>query len=434
MTQEDRIDFWTKIKDIAGKRPKVLCDIEWDIAEDERLAWLKPERLIISYHNFEDPIEKEDKIFNSILEMPAKVIKFAIKGKTISDCFRVKQNIETAQYEDREMIGIAMDEPGVISRVLGPSWGSYQTYASLAGGKGSAPGQITIDEMMRVYRVKDIDDDTLFTGLIGNPVSHSVSPAMHNAAFVANRIKGVYLPLLVDDLGEFFEKFVRPSSQELDWNLRGLSVTIPHKVNVIPFMDELSETAQAVGAVNTITVEEDDLVGDNTDVAGAMAPLEKLTSLHDARVAVIGAGGAARAVIYGLTEAQSDVTVFGKRIEASDALADEFKIKSAAWSKLCQDDFDIVINTTPIGMTGHVAENTIPDLAVTKCKIYYDLVYNPLETELMRTATAAGVKVIGGLDMLVAQGAEQFVLWTLQQAPVDVMMKAALNKLKEANQ
>jgi 3-dehydroquinate dehydratase/shikimate dehydrogenase len=257
---------------------------------------------------------------------------------------------------------------------------------------------------------------------------------MHNAAFAANKIDGAYVPLLVNELPEFLERIVRPGTQELDWNIRGFSVTIPHKVAILHLMNRLTDTARAVGAVNTVTVEGNNFIGDNTDVKGALVPLERITSLQEERVGVIGAGGAARAVIYGLKQAGSDVIIFGRRPEAAAKLADEFKAKSNGWENLGKDSFDIVINTTPIGMKGYATENAIPDSAVTNCRIFYDLVYNPVETKMMKTAAAAGVQVLGGLEMLVAQGAEQFKLWTGQDAPREVIMAAALKQLTSLNQ
>jgi len=429
LSKNDRLNFWGQLRPLILRKRKILCDIEWDIASETTLDWLKPELRIVSYHNLNDSPETENQIFKSLLDRPARLIKLAVKGNSISDNVRIKDNLELARQKNREMIGIVMDEPGLVSRVLGPDWGSYLTFASASKDKGSAPGQITIDELINRYRIRNITDDTLFTGLIGNPVSHSVSPAMHNAAFIATRMDGVYLPMPVNDLSEFLKRIVRPSTQELDWNLRGFSVTIPHKVAIIPLLDKLTDTAKAVGAVNTVTVEGDKLIGDNTDVQGALVPLGRQFHWSALRIAILGTGGAARAVTYGLKKALCDVTIFGKRANAATDLAKEFNAKSVNWNRLGEDHFDIVINATPIGMAGYESENTIPDEAITNCDFYYDLVYNPLETDLMRTAASAGVEVIGGLEMLVAQGAEQFKLWTLKDAPYEVMMEAALKEL-----
>src|SRR5262249_7424373 len=164
--------------------------------------------------------------------------------------------------------------------------------------------------------------------------------------------------------------------------------------DVIGLVDELTETARAVGAVNTILIQGDKLVGDNTDAHGFLAPLKKVIDLQGAKAAVLGTGGAARAVTFALTNAKSSVTVFGRRPNAAVELAGQFAAKTDDWNALGKERFDLVVNATPTGMTGHNVEALIPETVVTNCQLFYDLVYNPIETQLMKLAAAAGVKVI----------------------------------------
>jgi shikimate dehydrogenase len=201
-------------------------------------------------------------------------------------------------------------------------------------------------------------------------------------------------------------------------------VTIPHKLAIIPHLDFVDATAKAIGAVNTVVVEGGELHGYNTDVAGAMKPLDELMDVRGARVAVLGAGGAARAICYGLNERGADVTIYSRDVRKAQPLADEFKAQTASLGSF-KGEADVVINCTPLGMSGH-SENHSPVEAesLSGVKLVYDLVYNPEETVLLRDARGAGGRTLGGLAMLVGQAAEQFRLWTGSEAPADVMWRA----------
>jgi shikimate dehydrogenase len=218
---------------------------------------------------------------------------------------------------------------------------------------------------------------------------------------------------------------VRPATKRLDWRLRGLSVTIPHKLAVMPHLDFIDAAAQAVGAVNTIIVAGAELHGYNTDATGAMKPLDELLDVRSARVAVLGAGGAARAVCYGLRERGAAVTIFARDINKAQPLAEEFGARTARL-KSFTGQTDVVINCTPSGMKGH-SEGEIPLAAesLREVKLVYDLVYNPEETALLQAARQAGCQTLGGLAMLAAQAAEQFRLFTGLAAPIEVMQRAA---------
>ena len=242
-------------------------------------------------------------------------------------------------------------------------------------------------------------------------------------------IDGVYLPLEVDDIASFIADFVHPKTKKLDWNLRGLSVTIPHKLSVIPFLDHVDATAQAIGAVNTVVVVGDELPnelhGYNTDVTGAMNALAPLYELRAARVAVLGAGGAARAICYGLRQRGADITIYARDLAKAQTLANEFNTSIAQLAAFNGRE-DIVINCTPVGLRGHsegqtpVAANTLQGV-----KLVYDLIYTPAETALLRAAKAAGCQTLSGLEMLIEQAVEQFRLWTGRAASLEVMRQAA---------
>jgi 3-dehydroquinate dehydratase/shikimate dehydrogenase len=408
------------------------CDVE--AAHYEQAAKLAPElsRLILSYHNFHETPPDLYEIYYRQSRLPAAIHKIVTRANGISDTVPIFHLLKQARGEGQNLIALAMGEPGVITRILGPASGSFLTYGSLARGAESAPGQLTCRELQNLYRVRQLSQETTITGIIGRPVSQSASPAMHNAAFQAAGLDFVYLPIEVDDLDHFFARFVREDNRALDWRLRGLSVTIPYKTAVISLLDEVNETAIKIGAVNTVVIDRGRLKGYNTDVEGAIKPLEKVYSLKGESCGLIGAGGAARAVVYGLLDRKARVTLFARDIEKARALADSAGIPVYPIEALESSDARIVINTTPVGMRGHDETSSPVSRAALKGRqVAYDLVYNPLETRFLKDARAEGCQTISGIEMLLAQGVLQFELWTGKKAPIDLMRAAALERLKE---
>jgi shikimate dehydrogenase len=218
----------------------------------------------------------------------------------------------------------------------------------------------------------------------------------------------------------------------LVWRLRGLSVTAPHKSAVLKHLDWIEPSARDIGAVNTIVVEDETLRGYNTDAAAALAPLTGLLQPGGARVAVIGAGGAARAVLWSLREQGARAVVFARDTGRARETAQRFDAQIASLQDASFDGFDIVINATPLGTRGDSEQETPARVEQLRgARIVYDLVYNPSETRLMREARAAGCDAIGGLPMLVAQAAAQFKLWTGQPAPLEVMREAAEQQMRK---
>ncbi|HKY03421.1 MAG TPA: shikimate dehydrogenase [Blastocatellia bacterium] len=413
------------------------CDIE--AVFYNRATRLNPDlsRLIVSYHNFDETPAGLESIYQTMSAMPAAVYKIATRARSVEDSLSIFRLLELARNEGKRIIALGMGEPGIITRLIGPSRGSFLTYGSLERGAESAPGQVTCEELKNLYRIDRISSATLITGIIGRPVSHSASPVMHNRAFDAHGLDAVYLPIEVDDPVVFFDRFVRPSSREIDWNLRGLSVTIPHKTAVLPLLDELDETARAVGAVNTLVIEGNRVKGYNTDVEGAMGPLLSHCSIEDERFGVIGAGGAARAVIYGLLKRGARVEIFARDVKKAKLLADSFDDAAIAMTgsieSIASSDATVLINTTPVGMRGHSeGESPVPCEAFEGRSLAYDLVYNPLETRFLKEALAAGCRTISGIEMLAAQAALQFELWTGERPSVELLREAVMEKLTSA--
>ncbi len=287
-------------------------------------------------------------------------------------------------------------------------------------------------------RDQPITGKTSLVGVMGWPVGHSLSPIMHNAAFAELDLDWVYVPLPVHP-----ENVAQALNGLAALNFVGSNVTVPHKQAVMRHMDELSEAAQITGAVNTIHIRDGKIVGANTDPAGFLNSLrEGGCHPQGMRVAVLGAGGAARAVVYVLTKAQVDsVIVFNRTAERAaflvDDLAESFPGSRLSFRALTSDtlaaldnNVDLVVNTTSVGM--HPRSDACPwpdDIPLPANAWFYDLVYNPLETIFLARARAAGASVIDGLGMLVHQGALSFQKWTGQQAPVDVMRRACLQGL-----
>src|SRR5256714_628173 len=428
-----RVRFWQSAAEELsreGFRARVFADIELDLFESPHGESLcdaaKSLSVICSHHDFRQTPAVLASVYERAAHTPARVIKIAARANVITDCLEVVRLLERARREGREMIAVAMGEAGLLTRVLAPSRGAFLTYGSLDSAQATAPGQTTARELRRLYRVHDITERTLVAGLVGSPVSHSLSPRIHNAAFAALGLDAVYIPFETADLSDFVRRMARPRTRELSWNLRGLSVTAPHKTAVIPQLDWVEPKAAEICAVNTVVIEGDELRGYNTDAGAAVKPLDGLIDLSRARVAVIGAGGATRALLWSLRERGARATVFARSDERARETASAFGADAVAIGGAGFGGFDVVVNATPLGTRGE-KENETPATAsqLRGARVVYDLVYNPRETRFPREARDAGCATVGGLSMLVAQAAVQFKLWTGADAPLEVMRGAA---------
>jgi 3-dehydroquinate dehydratase / shikimate dehydrogenase len=425
LSLQDRRYFWRGLPPEIGASI-AYADFEFDLVESYAgeqppVPW---EKVVCSWHDFAETPNDLIARYELMAGTPATVVKIATQANHIGDCLRVFELISHARGK-KPVIALAMGLPGLMTRVLAPTRGTILTFGSLRRGAESAAGQPTVAELRDLYRIKQLTRESEIFGVIGNPVGHSRSPLMHNAALKALNIDGVYLPFEVDDVGSFVCGFVHPKTGKLDWNLRGLSVTIPHKLAIIPYLDFVDATARAIGAVNTVVVEGDELHGYNTDVASAMKPLDEMIDVRGARVAVIGAGGSARAICHGLSRRGAEVTIYARDFKKAQPLADEFKARIASLESF-NGEADVVINCSPVGMSGpSKGLSLIKAESLEGVKLVYDLIYTPEETALLVDAKQAGCRTLGGLAMLVGQAVEQFRLWTGLEAPVDVMWQAA---------
>lgn len=424
----DRAGFWRGLPDGFEHR-----DLEADVA---RAAGKLPNR-IVSFHDF-STVPKDISSVYETLSALGDIVKIAVRVDDAAEAIPLWNLIERAKADGRKMIPVAMGDAGKWTRILGLASGAYLTYASLETGSETAPGQVSARDMLDIYRVKELNPETAVFAVLGDPIAQSLSPYMHNPAFAANRMNAVFLPLLVKDIGNFFRRMVRSESREVELNFGGFSVTMPHKQSIMPFLDEIDPTAAAIGAVNTVKIDNGRLIGFNTDAPGFITPLKaKFGDLDSARVAVFGAGGAARAVVYALKHENADVTVYARDGQKARALADEFDVNSASITNIADrgfrlaDSHDIVVNATPLGMKGpYESETLFTADQLAGVKFVYDLVTKATDTPIIREAKLAGLPTLGGIEMLIAQGMRQFEIWTGKDAPEDTMRAAAFNRFE----
>jgi len=406
-TREERKTFWTSI---APRAQAIWWDVEGDLVNDLSPDW---SRVIASHHDFSGVPADLDQIYERLASTPAAVLKIAVQANDITDCIPVFHLLERGRKQGREVVAIAMGNAGIATRVLGPSRGSFLTYGALDDDRATAPGQLTARKLRSLYHLDQIDNETMICGLVGLPVMHSVSPHIHNSAFEAKGINGVYLPFEVKDVNQFFKRMVHPRTRELNWNLRGLSVTAPHKQMVMALLDWIESDAKEIGAVNTVVIENERLLGYNTDAAGFIEPLlSRFESLIGNQVALIGAGGAARAVIWALQRQKAIVTLYARDVTKAKPLAEAFNVDCRPLASAFFDGCDLVINATPVGSGAYIDQSPVAPEQLRGARCVYDLIYNPAETRLMRDAKDAGCEILGGTEMLIAQAQLQFQLWT----------------------
>jgi 3-dehydroquinate dehydratase/shikimate dehydrogenase len=317
-----------------------------------------------------------------------------------------------------------MGEPGIISRVLGLRAGSAFTFAAATAGEETAPGQIAARTLMETYRIEQVDVATKVYGVAGDPIRSSLSPLMMNTAFRRETVNAVYLALQTKDVNDLF-KLAREVPME------GLSVTMPLKQSVIQHLARTDALSAKIGAVNTIRRFPDGkFYGFNTDVEGIVRPLERRLSLRGAKVLVLGAGGAARAAVFGCREKGAEVWILNRTPETAQKLARQAGAKTIKREAVAKTAFDIIINATPAGMTGNKTAALLGP-ADLNTRIVFDLVYNPVETPLLRMARQKGIAVISGVEMFVQQGARQFEIWTGKPAPEAEMQRVVELELRK---
>jgi len=390
-------------------------DVEVRAGFDALIARTRGKRIVLSLHDFEGVPRDLAERLDGMQASGAEVVKISVTPRSLRECAALHQAAARAKPTSA-LVVVGMGEFGIATRVL-PS--RFRSSWSYAGGLAGV-GQLTPDALVKDFRFREIGAETALYGLVGLPVSHSVSPAMHNAAFAAAGLDGVYLPLPAIEADDFVA-FAGAL------NVKGASVTTPYKVAFFDRVERASEIATRVGAINTVRIDHGRWLGDNTDVGGFLEPLRHHLSLDGIRAAVLGAGGAARSVAVGLASRGARVTIHARNARRAAEVAALAGGSVGPWPPK-KDVWDLLVNTTPVGMYPQVDRTPLPAERLTG-RVVYDLVYNPPVTRLLKEAAHAGCRAIGGLDMLVEQARLQFEWWTGIRPSADVMRSAALARL-----
>jgi 3-dehydroquinate dehydratase/shikimate dehydrogenase len=391
-------------------------------AKPEAIARLRSRAaLILSFHDFR-ATRNLDETLAKMLKIPADFYKLVATAATLSDNVAMMKFLQ-AQSGKHALIGLCMGEQGIISRVLSVRAGSAFTFAAVSADLKTAPGQVSARDLRGIYRIDQVDAATRIYGVAGDPIEHSLSPVIMNTALRRENVNGVYLPLHAKTLKELIY-----CAREIP--LHGLSITMPYKQAMLPYLDNSDAHTAKIGACNTVVRGQDGkLYGFNTDVAGVVRPLEQRLAIANAKVLVLGAGGAARAAVFGLKERGAEVWILNRTSAKAQKLARQAKAHTIKRADLRKLAFDVIINATPVGM-GNTRDCPLKDEEI-QAKVVFDMVYDPVETHLLQVARAKGIAVIPGVEMFVQQAARQFEIWTGKPAPAGDMLRAVTITLQE---
>jgi 3-dehydroquinate dehydratase/shikimate dehydrogenase len=393
-------------------------DLEEDIAAS--IPRFGKTKRIISYHNFQETPEDLTHLHARLSNLNADIVKIATMAHSPHDNLRLMRLMRTSRVPT---VAICMGEFGQPSRVLAGKFGAPFSYATFHAERTMAPGQLSYQQMKETYRYEKINTETEVYGVIADPVAHTLSPHVHNAAFDALGLNKVYVPFRVrpEDLTQFMH-----DCREL--GIKGLSVTIPHKEEILKYVTKLEEVTQEIGACNTLLWKDDDRIGFNTDYRAATNMLDDVftgneedSGLRGKQALVLGAGGVARAIVVGLRRRQAEITIASRTLERAEALARFCKGKAIPWAHRRTAKADLVVNCTPTGMHPNLDESPMEPNFLQHDMVVFDTVYNPEQTLLLRDARDAGCTVITGVDMFIGQAALQFRYFTEQEAPTELM-------------
>jgi len=394
-------------------------DLETDTAK--KIPRFGNTKRIVSYHNFEATPQNLNAIHSEMLDLDADIVKIVTKAERPSDNVRMLQLVRKSPVP---MVGFCMGDMGLPSRILCGQFGAPFTYAAFNKERVLAPGQLSFEELRDIYHYDAINLDTEVFGVIGDPLGHSLSPQIHNAAFQATKMNCVYVPFRVP-----LENFKTFLGDMAPLGIRGLSVTIPHKEAAVEMVQQADGAVRVVGSLNTIVRRDQGWEGHNTDYRAAMASLEARLGaqagdnapLSGKQVLVLGAGGVARAIVFGLMRRGAIVTVANRNKDRGGNLARDASCRFIEWPRRLATLSDILINCTPIGMHPEVDETPMPPGYLREGMVVFDTIYNPENTLLLKEARARGCSTISGIDMFVRQAVLQFQVFTEQEAPEELM-------------
>ena len=405
-------------------------DLEEDVATDIK-RYGKTKR-IVSMHDFRRTPEDLNEIHARLANLDADVVKIATMANHPHDNLRMLKLIQRSKVPT---VGLCMGDIGTPSRLLAGKFGAPFTFATFHHERTLAPGQLSYQQMTEIYHYDQVDADTAVYGVIGDPIGHSLSPMIHNAAFRAAGINAVYVPFRVprEHLLQFLD-----DAPEL--GIRGLSVTIPHKESVLPRLTESDAATKGIGACNTLVWDGNDVQGYNTDERAAMESLQRSLSEDPTRsqgsetqtALVLGAGGAAKAIAYGLKKRGAAVLISGRTLQKAEQLGERFRCRVVDWNARHGVGADIVVNCTPLGMHPNVDATPFDKHHIRPAMIVFDTVYNPENTLLVKDARTRGALTVTGVEMFLRQAALQFRLFTGEDAPLDLMRETLKRQIGPA--
>jgi len=402
-----------------------LVDVELQTASKIKPQQLQKLRgqaaVILSFHDFH-ATKKLEETLSKMEGYPADFYKIVSTATTLSDNVAMMKFLEK-QSDRHSLVALCMGEQGIISRVLSVRAGSAFTFAAVSPDERTAPGQVTAQDLRSVYRIEQVDVATRVYGVAGDPVAHSLSPIIMNTALRRENVNAVYLALHAKTL-----KDLLACVREIP--IHGLSITMPYKQAILEHLDNTDSHTSKIGACNTVVRAQDGkLYGFNTDTAGVVRPLEQRLALEGARVLVLGAGGAARAAVFGLKERGSEVFILNRSAAPAQKLARQAKARTIKRPDLKKFTFDVIVNATPVGMA-NPRETPLNENEI-NAKYAFDMVYDPAETRFLKAAKDRGAQIIPGIEMFVHQAARQFEIWTGKPAPWDDMLRVVTIALQE---
>ncbi len=396
-------------------------DIEADIAA--QIPRYGSTKRIISYHDFEQTPDELADLHAAMAAEDADIVKIATMANSFEDNLRMIRLVQQAKIPT---IGICMGDIGMMTRILANRVGSPFTYATYSTDKEMAPGQLNWADMSSIYRYETIDKNTELFGVVADPVAHSHSPLIHNAAFIDAGLNARYLPFRVPAGG--LKAFVDNCSA---LGIGGISITIPHKQAALPLCSRAEEAANGIGAINTMIFNDTESIGYNTDYRAAMDCIEETFDIKrdaDAPMAgkaalILGAGGVSRAIAWGLIKRRCEVTITSRTFDRAKDMANQLGCRSIEWDQRHDVRAHLIVNGTPVGMHPNVNDSPYDEKHLNEYKTVFDTVYNPENTMLIKQAVRRRARIITGVDMFVRQAAYQFKLFTGQQASTDLMRK-----------
>jgi len=396
--------------------------VSFFLCKAEKLQKLRARaRLILSVHDLHGT-KKLPETLEKMRYYPADFYKVVSTATTLTDNVAMMKFLEK-ESDRHSLVGLCMGEQGIISRVLGVRAGSAFTFASVSEEERTAPGQVTAQDLRSVYRIEQVDVATRVYGVAGDPIAHSLSPIIMNTALRRENVNAVYLALHAKAL-----KDLLTCVREIP--IHGLSITMPYKEAILKYLDNTDSHTTKIGACNTIVRAQDGkLYGFNTDTAGVVRPLEQRIPLEGARILVLGAGGAARAAVFGLKERGCEVFILNRTPAPAQKLARQAKARTIKRQDLRKLAFDVIVNATPVGMSNS-GESPLHENEI-NAKYVFDMVYDPPETRFLKAAKARGAQIIPGIEMFVHQAARQFEIWTGKPAPWDDMLRVVTIALQE---